>query len=376
MQDYNITTAAGRQRLAKGRREPYWRRLEGTGYLGYRKFKSERWVARWRDGRGQTFTKPLGPVTRTNDYKGASRAAREWFQQCEQGVIRSITVDQAFKDYLANMEKMKPQAVSYSWCIYSLAIKNNDIGKLHLDELLPADVRKWRDSLVTDKRSKVTVNRLLAALKAVLNFAYRNGTVASDRAWKTVEKFPDQPKARKNFLSKEQVKAMLDAAPPDLRALLKGFLFTGCRPGELVQARRSALDLGAGTLTLVTSKGRGGEQRRREVPLAGAAYTHFAAQAKDKLPEAFLMTRNNGDGWYKMGWSRGIIKIREEIDILPNDLCAYDLRHTTISNWLANGVNIETVAKVTGTSIGMIDKHYHKFVPTDVADQLSAIAIV
>ena len=88
------------------------------------------------------------------------------------------------------------------------------------------------------------------------------------------------------------------------------------------------------------------------------------------------MTQANGEPWLKHEWQRGIQTIRAGVDSLPNNLCAYNLRHTTISNWLTNGVNLEVVAKVTGTSIGMIEKSYYQFIPTDVADQLSAIEIV
>lgn len=374
----DIHRAGTRQKLSP-RREPYWRHLEGTGYIGYRKMPSgvETWQARWRGEDGKPLQKSLGKVSKGNDYAAASTAARNWFNQCAQGVPKAGTVEEACKAYVRNMAKEKPGTAEDSIQRFKALVYDTPFGKRRLDKLLPTHVRDWRNGLVTEKRSKATVNRIFRSFKAAMNYAYGNGLVASDRAWRAVKPFPTADGRRENYLTKEQLKELLDAAPADLAALLKGYLYTGCRPGELPKARVKDFDAKAGTLTLTTNKGRDGTVRTREVPLAGASLAFFKAQAKDKLPNAFLMTQADGAPWAKHEWSRGIQAIRAAAPkTLPKNLVAYDMRHTTISNWLANGVNLEIVAKVTGTSLAMIMKHYAKFVPTNVADQLSAIKIV
>lgn len=52
------------------------------------------------------------------------------------------------------------------------------------------------------------------------------------------------------------------------------------------------------------------------------------------------------------------------------------MRHSAISEWLQAGVDIATVAKLAGTSVGMIDRNDHKFVKTSVQDKLAAIQAV
>ena len=82
--------------------------------------------------------------------------------------------------------------------------------------------------------------------------------------------------------------------------------------------------------------------------------TFFKQQAKDKLPEAFLMMTAEGEPWFTTTpqhgyavhhWMLAIQELRERVKSLPRDFVAYDLRHTTISNWLANGMSLERVAR-------------------------------
>jgi integrase len=279
------------------RREPFWRHLEGTGYIGYRKMESgvQTWQAKWRGGDGKPLQKSLGKLTKANDFAAASKAAREWFAQCAQGITKAGTVEEACKAYVKNLGKEKPDAAADPMGRFKKLIYDTPFGKKRLDKLLPAHVREWRNALVTAKRSKSTVNRVMRSFKAAMNFAYENGLVANDRAWSVVNPFPVADGQRENFLTKPQLKELLSAAPDDLAALLKGYLYTGCRPGELPKARVKHFDAKAGTLTLSSNKGRDGGARGRLVPLAGPALAFFKEQAKDKLPNAFLMTQAGGD---------------------------------------------------------------------------------
>lgn len=107
----DIHRAGTRAKLAP-RREPYWRHLEGTGYIGYRKMPSgvETWQARWRGDDGKPLQKSLGKVSKANDFTAASTAARSWFGQRGQGVPKAGTVEEACKAYVKNLAKEKPEA--------------------------------------------------------------------------------------------------------------------------------------------------------------------------------------------------------------------------------------------------------------------------
>ena len=51
----------------------------------------------------------------------------------------------------------------------------------------------------------------------------------------------------------------------------------------------------------------------------------------------------------------------------------YATRHTFISVGLSNGVNIKWLADYCGTSIAMIEKHYGKYVASDIDEQFSRL---
>jgi integrase len=49
----------------------------------------------------------------------------------------------------------------------------------------------------------------------------------------------------------------------------------------------------------------------------------------------------------------------------------YSLRHTYATQALANGIDIHTLAKQMGTSVGMIERHYSKMTATMAAEKLA-----
>jgi site-specific recombinase XerD len=51
------------------------------------------------------------------------------------------------------------------------------------------------------------------------------------------------------------------------------------------------------------------------------------------------------------------------------------VRHSVITDLVIGGLDLATVAKLAGTSLLMIDKHYHKLVKSRATAALSALQI-
>jgi len=85
--------------------------------------------------------------------------------------------------------------------------------------------------------------------------------------------------------------------------------------------------------------------------------THFKACAKGKLPAAWLVARADGAQWKKEAW-RDEIKAAARKAKLPQATVAYTLRHSVITDLVTGGLDLFTVAKLAGTSVVMIEKHY------------------
>jgi hypothetical protein len=52
------------------------------------------------------------------------------------------------------------------------------------------------------------------------------------------------------------------------------------------------------------------------------------------------------------------------------------MRHTAISEWLGQGIDIGRVAKAVGTSVKMIEMHYQRFIKSDFVEKLSLFNVV
>jgi integrase len=61
---------------------------------------------------------------------------------------------------------------------------------------------------------------------------------------------------------------------------------------------------------------------------------------------------------------------------LPSTIVMYSLRHTAISEMIANGIDSFEVARMAGTSTEMIDEHYGHLRHDRMRAKLDAIAII
>jgi integrase len=130
-----------------------------------------------------------------------------------------------------------------------------------------------------------------------------------------------------------------------------GMALTGARPGDLVTARVLQYD------SRTKSVGFGSKEHPRTVPLSAAAAVLFDRLVKDKLPYAYIFTRDDGHPWAHSDWDE-LIRDAAEKAGLPKGVCLYTLRHSFITQSLMDGMATLDVARITGTSLAMIEKHY------------------
>jgi len=78
---------------------------------------------------------------------------------------------------------------------------------------------------------------------------------------------------------------------------------------------------------------------------------------KDKLPYAFIFARDDGHPWAHSDWDE-LIRDAAENAGLPKGVCLYTLRHSFITQSLMDGMATLEVARITGTALAMIEKHY------------------
>jgi integrase len=381
------------------------------------------WVGRWTEpaldlnqSRPKYICEGLGPADDRMSFADALKAAGKFFERCEhQWKVRAVggaapdvhTVEDACKAYIEKLRAEKGNGPAKD-AEYKLkpVIYGRSFGRVRLqDELSAILTERWRNGLVTPRRERKSVNRIFRSWVAAMNWAKSRGYIDTDLAWRSVGEFPVEDGKREGYLTSVQRLALLAACDqekttddlkadpalayctPDLGNLLRGYFYTGSRPGELVKLRVSALNTRDKTLTLMSAKNKKGQSRPRIFYLyEEAAYAFFAGMAKDKLPLAFLITKADGTPWvYRSGlphyrkWAAGIkaaIRLANQglngSERISEDIVAYSIRHVVITDMLSeDNIDVAAVQKVTGTSAAMIEKNYYSVVEERLKRKLS-----
>jgi integrase len=187
---------------------------------------------------------------------------------------------------------------------------------------------------------------------------------------RNVKPFENASNRREVFLNQAERKQLHDAAQGALRDLIEAAALTGARPGELVNARVSAFDARSGHLAV------SGKTGPRKIPLSNQACALFTRLSKSKLPQAFLLTRENGECWkHPKDWARPMKEAVARAG-LPAGTVLYSLRHSAITEWLLGGMSVFEVSQLVGTSLAMIQDHYGHLVAERTKERLAKVALL
>jgi integrase len=388
MSAHDLTSKKARDRLPV-RATPYWARLSPGTSLGFVR-GPDTWRIRYRlPGRHQYTYQAIGSH---DEYEAAKRAALAWLAQYtgtrvasdDDAPKRGASVRDALNAYLKHLRsdtvKRADTAEDAEWR-YEGIVFSDPFADLMLDKLRPVDVERWR-ARHTAGRTARTLNRYVRAVVAGLNTAHKRlGYLADPTVWK-VESLPDDgDEAAPVFLSPAQRKELLKHGHGGLVAFLRAIEMTGGRPKEIAQAK--VHELAPDVVKLWHRKGRPAKLRSRYVILTPEARAFFAAQAAGKARDALIMIQENGKRWTRHQWSRyfrAAVKRANDANkanpelLIPIEASAYSFRHARISELLqVYGIDPVTVAAQTGTSVAMIEKYYHRFIPDAMLKKLATI---
>ncbi|MGH8673165.1 MAG: tyrosine-type recombinase/integrase [Burkholderiales bacterium] len=301
--------------------------------------------------------------------------ARPWFKNALAGVVARRTVRDAAERYVEDRRLRKSDAAAKDAKGRIDRVILPKLGDRPLDRLTTADIDKWLKSMVptgldedATRKAKESANRNLITLKALLNHAWKINLVASNAPWRKAKAFSETSRARDVFLKQAQRASLLEHSPGTFRDLVQAALLTGARYGELCGLLVADFDKAGRILSI-----RRGKTGGRPVPLSDAAASLIARLARNKLPGAHLFTKDDGRPWQHSDQDE-LMRDAAKAAKLPKGTVFYTLRHTFIASALTGGMGIHQVAKMCGTSVRMIEKHYDKFLHSDVRERLNRIA--
>ena len=404
--DVRLDTRSARSGL-KRRREPYWRSLsKKRGWaLGYRKgAMGGTWIARHYSREHGRRYNSLGradddPNIQARDiitYDEAVDAAEAWFNELaridsdETERAASYTVNDALDDYLKDYTRRGGKSLGNVENVFDLHVRP-ELGDIELSKLTKKRLRAWRDKIADQpalirtqpgkaqrhkenespearRRRRSTTNRVLSNLKAALNFAHQNDHAPSADAWVGVKPFKNVDAPRVRYLKDDECTRLVNACPPDFRALVVAALLTGARYGEITALTVNDFDSDSGTLHIAPSK----SGRPRHTVLTNEAQKFFSQQTVVKAGTDFIFTRKSGKPWMPSDQGPRMRRTSEVASIKPA-VTFHILRHTHASRLAMKGAPMGVIAHQLGhADTRMTERHYAHLAPSYIADTVRA----
>ena len=358
------------------------------------------WAARLRVGYRNGKRARLCAYGKTR--KEVSDKLRALINAHEQGTLEAparLTVGQFLSTWLE--DSARPKLRPRTFATYAGMLRLHIIpglGRVPLRRLSPQHVQAWLNERSKSGLSPRTCQHARAILRVALAQAMKWGYVS-----RNVAALVDSPRvvhAEIKPLTPDQARALLAvAAEHRLGALITVAVALGLRQGEILGLRWDDVDLEAGALSvrhaLFTPKGGGwqlvppkSERSKRTVNMpelvSVGLRAHRLRQREARLlagsrwqEHGFVFTTKHGtplDAWAAIRAFKGLLKAAG----LPN-VRFHDLRHTSATLLLAQGVDPRTIMETLGHSqISLTLNTYSHVLPSlkkDAAERMNSLLV-
>jgi len=238
-----------------------------------------------------------------------------------------------------------------------LAVKGilSRFGDYELPQLDVQCLQEMKGWLTTTGNKWATIRRKMGIVKAVLRWAYRNGSLESLPLFPVL---PQSQHARYVPPTQEEVNMLYRVAPEHMRrVIILGYHF-GMRVGqsELLKLCWKDVDLISGVVR-VPNANKGATEMWREVPIRDdllPILRQWLAADAEKGMEHVITYRGKPVKSIKTAW-KGALRIAG----ITRHIRPYDLRHGFATEAIAADVDVGTVATLMGhSSPSMVWKHY------------------
>jgi len=388
VRERRLDSPAARAKL-KPSGKPYWRAIDTGLHLGYRKgLNGGRWVCRRYLGAGQYEVATVAIADDHSPADGASildffqaqRKAREVAALAKAPAKTAFTVAAAMDAYFERLEHEGSRSLADARRRARFHILPA-LGDILVADLTRDTISKWLTGMAGKgadghsgqdaiRANRASANRVLTILRAALNQAFRDGKVASDVPWRTVQPFRGVDAPRLRYFTKDEVTRLINAAQGDFRDLVKAALFTGCRYGELGRLRAGDFNPESGTVFVGQSK----SGKARHVVLTDEGRRFFEILTAGRPGDALMLTHADGSAWGPSHQIRWMTFACEAARITPS-AGFHILRHTHASHLVMNGCALNVVAHNLGhADTRMTERHYAHFAPSYVAETIRKFA--
>jgi len=305
--------------------------------------------------------KGFKPVSRTFPTAGeaiawAEATRRELGAERERGQARpdlpKLTVGGLIREYLA--DPVTKALRSYGTYQDRLDWWVAQYGTARILDLSVLALREARAKLVPG-RAPATVNRHLAAMRAVWNWGRAAGLVPAERTWPT-KLMLTEPKGRTRYLSDGELRRLLEEAKargPTEHAMVIVSLATGVRQSELLRLTWADVDFERARARVLLSKN--GESRAVHLP-AVAVDALRAILRQGVVSATHCFVDSGGEPYRKdtVNWWWNVVRERAGL----TDFRWHDLRHSCASFLAQKGATLLEIGSVLGHKSPSVTMRY------------------
>jgi integrase len=230
----------------------------------------------------------------------------------------------------------------------------------YLTEITPQDIERYKTERLKQV-SPASVNRDLTCLRHMLNKAVE---------WKYLSMGPmkgvkplKEPPGRLRFLSKDEIKRLMEELPDGTKAVVLFALYTGLRKSEILNLGWNNIDLNNRMVIVDKTK----TNERRIIPMNNAIYKQLQNLSHDRNGEVIfaqekINLRKNFEAALK----------RAEID----DFRFHDLRHTFASYLVMSGSSLKVVQQLLGHKDIQMTMRYSHLSQDHLQDAINQLSFV
>lgn len=294
-----------------------------------------------------------------------------------QKALSRITFGQFFRDWYVPYAEVRKKTLFQEEYTFRKHLADS-LGKVRLVDLTSNRLDDWLTEHIRTGLKPSTINKHIAFVNRLIRLAEKWSLIDSKSYFALrIDKLKTGDYTQR-FLQKDEVESLIAAARRDTHPFIlevtKILLLTGCRVGELRQARWRDLDDKARIWRVPVAKG----GRSRRIYLNAAAMNtfreiflkanHLGLKTK---PDNFIVANpKTGDcydsfyaSWYRVLDDAGLSGVR-----------LHDLRHTYASVLINNGATIYEVQKLLGHSSVNMTQRYAQLFPDTLHEKAEMAA--
>lgn len=338
------------------------KRTRGQGGLIHKK-GSKFWYAVWTlNGR------EVCRSTKTTVKQVAEAKLRRWMGKSEAGIP------------ITELSKLKYEDLRNAYILTAQAKGRKSLytdaeGKVYFTSLKPADeyFKGWPVSQIradairqfilerqADGKKNGTINRTLAALKAMFRLAVKEGKLATVPNIEMLR----EANPRKGFLTVKQYEKLFAALPAKLQPVLALGYYRGLRLGEIRNLRWDNVDLRASVIRLAPGETK--SDNGRTIPLNKELIAMLEKLRSDNGHSTFVFGNGRPLGSFKKTWYSACVRCGlgrfEELgdgDRKYIGTLFHDLRRSAVMNMTQGGIDPTVAKAISGHLTDSVFERYN-----------------